>query len=113
MTPENGTQTSLSGPLPAANGQETQGLLKQGADVLAALDAFIRRSEERLEYRQEHGRTLSKAHRQQLTALRERFDALSGRLEAVLEPPPDGEALKAEFEGLRERLEGLSDDRCS
>jgi hypothetical protein len=79
---------------------DSDGLLEQGADVLAAVDAYVSRSEQRQSYREEHNRTLSKAHRQQLEGLRERLDR-------IIDPAPDTATLRAEFDGLCERLEAI------
>jgi hypothetical protein len=80
----------------------TDGLLEQGADVLVALERYVERSEQRRDYREGHGRTLSKAHRQQLEDLRQRIDM-------IIDPPADVSALKAEFDSLCEQLEDWND----
>lgn len=79
---------------------EGNALLEQGADVLGALERYISRTEARLAYRQEHGRTLSKAALDQLVDLRQRIDT-------IIDPPKAAEALSREFEELQRRLEGL------
>ena len=76
------------------------GLLGMGADVLAAVAAYVSRSEQRVAYREGHGRKLSQAHREQLQELRLRLDT-------ILDPPKATEVLKRQFEDLQRRLEGM------
>ena len=78
----------------------TDGLLEMGEKTLVAVDAYVQRSEERRDYRETHGRKLSQVHVAQLADLRE-------RLTDILDPPADMTTLKAEFQSLCERLEGL------
>lgn len=80
------------------------GLFEDGVQALAAVDAYIKRSEERLAYRQKTGRGLSKAHQRQLRELAERLDALRQRLDALLEPVPDVEELRRRFQALAARI---------
>jgi hypothetical protein len=80
----------------------TDGLLEMGELTIAAVGAYLERVEGRLAYRQEHGRTLSKAALDQLADLRQRIDM-------IIDPPPDTAVLRREFEDLQRRLEGLND----
>jgi hypothetical protein len=86
---------------------EGEGLLDEGRLVLAAVESYIKRSEDRAGYRREHGRDLSKAHKAQLTALLGRLDALRDRLKAIL--GPDAEELRAQFERLSTELGHLEE----
>jgi len=86
-----------------------KGLLEEGAALVAALEAYVKRSEDRLAYRKERGRELSKQHRQQLEGVLAAVDALRGRLKAILEPLPDAEELLARFQDLRGRVAGLAE----
>ena len=81
------------------------GLFDEGAAALAAVEAFIKRSEDRLAYRRERGRDLSKAHQRQLRELGERLDVMRERLAALLGPDP--EELLAQFRDLEEKLDRL------
>lgn len=86
------------------------GLFEDGAQALAAVDAYIKRSEERLAYRQKAGRGLSKAHQKQLRELGQRLDALRERLESLLRPPEaesDPKQLLADFRALEAQLDSL------
>ena len=86
---------------------ESASLLGQGAAVVAAVESYLTRSEDRLLFRQQHNRALSKAHRDALSELAKELGALQGRLTAILEPTPDLEELRAQFEAACARLEGL------
>jgi len=79
--------------------------------ILASLDAYLGRSEDRLAYRQQHGRTLSQAHREALSGLAQALSALRERIQAILEPPPDPEELRADFEAACARLEQMEVER--
>lgn len=79
---------------------DSDGLLEQGIDVLGALERYVERSEQRLAYRLDHGRTLSRAALEQLADLRQRIDM-------IIDPPASTEALRREFEDLQRRLEGI------
>ena len=76
-------------------------LLEQGADVLAVLECYVERSEQRRDYRELHGRKLSQVHVAQLADLRQRLDM-------IIDPPASAEALRREFEELQRRLEGIT-----
>lgn len=78
----------------------SDGLLEMGADVLAVLERYIERSEQRRDYRQDHGRGLSKQHIVQLEEIRLRLDN-------IIAPAPDVAELKAEFDKLSEQLEAI------
>lgn len=88
----------------------SEGLLDQGAAVLAAVESYIKRSEDRAAYRREHGRALSAQHKAQLAALVARLDGLRERLTAILEPAPTGEELRRAFEAACARLAGLESE---
>lgn len=75
-------------------------LLEQGADVLAVLECYVERSEQRRDYRELHGRKLSQVHVAQLADLRQRIDM-------IVDPAPDMAKMKADFDKLCEQLEGL------
>jgi hypothetical protein len=79
---------------------DSDSLLAQGENAIAAVAAYIERSEERAAYREEHNRTLSKAHAAQLADLRQRIDM-------IIDPPADTATLRREFEELQRRLEGI------
>ena len=83
-------------------GPETSTLVDQVRQAVAAVDEAIGASADRLAYRKEHGRQLSKAHSDALAALGERLDLLRERLAALL--APDIEKLYEEFTELQRRL---------
>lgn len=86
---------------------EAQPLLDEGAAVLAAVESYIKRSEDRASYRQKHRRSVSGGHKAQLTALLVTLDALRDRLRAIL--GPDAEELRAEFERLSAEMARLEE----
>jgi hypothetical protein len=78
----------------------SDGLLEMGEQTIVAIQRYVARTEGRLAYRQEHGRTLSKTALDQLADLRQRIDN-------IIDPPASTEALRRDFEELQRRLEGL------
>jgi len=84
-------------------GAETTTLQDEGATVLAALETYIARCEDRLAYRREHGRQLSKAHLDALGELGQRLNTLRERLDAIV--GPDVAKLYEEFKELRRQLD--------
>jgi hypothetical protein len=78
-------------------------LAEDGNALIEALEAYVKASEDRKEYRGGKGRTLSKEHIAALEAIRRRIGA-------VLRPEPvsaDAEAvraLRAEFERISDRM---------
>jgi hypothetical protein len=87
---------------------ESESLLDQGAAILASLDAYVNRSEDRAAYRQEHGRSLSVGHKGQLAALLAALSSLRSRLTGILTPAPDPEELRQSFERTCARLEEMT-----
>ena len=79
--------------------------------VTVQVAAVVKASEARLAYRVEHGRALSKAHVEALDELAKALSALRERIQAILEPPPDPESLRAEFEDVCVRLEQMEVER--
>jgi hypothetical protein len=73
--------------------------------VAVQAEALTRESEDRLAYRRAHGRELSAAHVEALHRLQGSLQALAERVAALLAPPIDVEALRAQYEGLCGRLE--------
>jgi len=84
---------------------DTTSLVDKVRRLVADIQAAVKASEDRLTYRRECGRQLSKAHEEALTGLRARLGVLTARLDALLGPDVDVAALKAEFAGLKARLE--------
>jgi molecular chaperone GrpE (heat shock protein) len=80
-------------------------LADEVARVVAEAEALVQKSEDRAGFRREHGRDLSKAHKEALGELVTALDTLRDRLRAILGPDP--KELKAEFEAAVKRLEEL------
>ena len=76
--------------------------VRLASDAVSIATAAIERSESRLAYRKEHGRTLSSQHEEALSDLLAALDSLRGRLASLV--GPDADALRREFAELQERL---------
>ena len=91
---------------------EGESLVDRVRGVLVDVEGVVKASEARLAYRREHGRSLSAAHKGQLTALLVALDGLRERLQAVLEPPPpDPAELRGDFERACANLDRLEGER--
>ncbi len=70
-------------------------LTDDGAELVAAIDAWTTASADRAEYRHAHGRTLSAEHLAQIKALRDRLGDLLPAKKEALSINEDFERLKA------------------
>ena len=77
--------------------------------VVAAAQAVIRESETRAEFRREHHRGLSGAHKEALQEFEGTLRGLADRLAVLVAPDVDVAALREEYERLVAKLGQLED----